>query len=79
MLSLCSASDIECAADARQKAGCDVTRLCYDDSSHVDHLREHRESYITNVDAFVRRCVDARNKSDKEPAFEDESADADAE
>jgi hypothetical protein len=39
-----------------------VSRVCYDDSEHVDHLRAHRESYITNVDAFVRKCIEAKSK-----------------
>ena len=65
------ASDIDCAADARESVGCDVVRVCYDDSDHVDHLRQHRESYIANVDGFVRKCIDAKKKLNSEDVKED--------
>lgn len=56
------ASDIDAVADAREKNGCEVVRVCYDDSEHVDHLRQHRETYINNIDGFVRKCLEGNGK-----------------
>ena len=60
------AEDIEGLAAAREVAGCDVVRVCYDDSEHVDHLRQHRETYITNIDAFIRKCLADKKQENAE-------------
>ena len=51
------ASDVEEVAESRSKAGCDVTKVCYEDSLHCQHLRTHRESYISSVCSFVNKCL----------------------
>ena len=52
-----SAADVAEAADSREKAGCDVTKVAYDESPHVQHLRTHRESYMSSVVSFVGKCL----------------------
>ena len=60
--SIISAAEVDHIADARERMGCDVNRVCYEDTSHVDHFGQHCESYTNNIDCFVRKCIDAKNK-----------------
>ena len=52
-----AAADVAEVAAAREKAGCDVTRVTYDESPHVQHLRSHRESYVSSVVSFLGKCL----------------------
>ena len=52
-----SSADIEEVADAKSKSGCDVTKICYDDSKHAAHLSAHRESYVAAVNSFLVNCL----------------------
>lgn len=49
--------DVEEIATAREKIGCDVTKICYDDSPHVQHFRTYRESYVSAVSSFVAKAL----------------------
>lgn len=54
---LVSATDVENTIDKRRMQGVDITSMSWDDSPHVQHLRVHRESYITQCRDFVKRCL----------------------
>ncbi|XP_059091447.1 transmembrane protein 53-like isoform X2 [Tigriopus californicus] len=55
--------DVEEIAAAREKVGCDVTKICYDDSAHVQHFRTYRESYVSAVSSFVAKAL--RNEDNR--------------
>ncbi len=61
------ASDVDEFADGKIESGCDVTKVCYEDSKHVGHLLAHRESYITAVNAFVVKCLKSLPDEAPEP------------
>ncbi|ENN71662.1 hypothetical protein YQE_11760, partial [Dendroctonus ponderosae] len=54
-------TDVECFAAYRKKLGVDVTTICYENSLHVKHLPENRESYVTGVFQFVNKCLNGIN------------------
>ncbi|XP_050302237.1 transmembrane protein 53 isoform X2 [Anthonomus grandis grandis] len=54
-------TDVEEFASHRKKRGVDVTTVCYDNSLHVKHLPENRESYVTSVFQFINKCLNGSN------------------
>ena len=52
--------------------GCDVTKVCYDDSRHAGHLAAHRESYVGAVNAFLVKCL---KESDPSPTVKKKKED----
>lgn len=53
--------DIEYFANYRRKLGIDVTTVRYDESLHVKHLAENRESYVKAVYNFINKCLNGSN------------------
>jgi hypothetical protein len=70
---ICS-GDVDDLADYKSKSGCDVTKVCYEDSKHVAHFIAHRESYITAVNSFVIRSIKDASAENLAAAPEENSA-----
>lgn len=51
-----NSEDIEEIAVAKEKAGREVMKVCYEDTEHVAHLRLHRESYVNALVQFIQLC-----------------------
>ncbi|XP_066261609.1 transmembrane protein 53 [Euwallacea similis] len=54
-------TDVESFASFRRKLGVDVTTLCYENSLHVKHLPENKESYVSSVFQFINKCLNGIN------------------
>ncbi|KAL1501267.1 hypothetical protein ABEB36_006622 [Hypothenemus hampei] len=50
-------TDVESFAAYRRQLGVQVTTVCYENSLHVKHLPENRESYVSSVFQFVNKCL----------------------
>lgn len=48
---------VEAVIEHRKGLGCDIQSLCWNDSAHVQHLRAHRESYVSNCHRFIGSCL----------------------
>ncbi|CAH0549119.1 unnamed protein product [Brassicogethes aeneus] len=54
-------TDIEQFSSFRKTQGVDVTTLCYEESLHVKHLPENKESYVNSVCNFINKCLNGKN------------------
>lgn len=63
---LVSASDIQNLIERRRMQGVDIDFVAWDDSPHVQHLQEHRESYVSQCHDFLRKCLLAAEGDDAE-------------
>ena len=73
-------SDIDAVAAAKEKLGCSVSRVCFEDSEHVAHMDAHKEAYASSVASFVTKCLreggpttDASEGKEKEDEGDTES------
>jgi hypothetical protein len=60
------AEDVIKVADDCERRGNNVTRLCFDDSPHVNHYDQHREVYILNLDQFLKKCIEVKRGNPNE-------------
>ena len=51
------AQDVEAIADAWEKAGLFITKVCFTDSDHVNHLQTYEKEYSDEVAKFVAVCL----------------------
>ena len=49
--------DVEDYIDARRRQGICVVAQCWEDSSHVNHYREHTDEYLEALNNFVDDCL----------------------
>lgn len=54
---ICDYRSIEEFISKRKEKGVDTTSVIWNDSPHVDHLRNHPEEYTANVHSFLQKCV----------------------
>jgi hypothetical protein len=50
--------------ERRREMGARVESVCWDDSQHLQHFREHRETYINQVRAFMRQIINGHTEQD---------------
>ncbi len=49
--------EVEAAAQARERAGAEVDRVCFDTGDHVRLMEAHREAYVAAIVSFVSKCL----------------------
>ena len=54
---------IEECIQQRLELGVKVHSICWDDSAHVLHFRQHRESYIQNCMSFLDSCLESSSEA----------------
>uniref|UniRef100_A0A0K2TUH9 CG8245 CG8245PAlike [Tribolium castaneum] n=1 Tax=Lepeophtheirus salmonis TaxID=72036 RepID=A0A0K2TUH9_LEPSM len=53
--------DIECVIHTKTNMGCNVTKICYDSGSHINHYEMNKESYVATIMSFVYTCTSESN------------------
>ena len=57
--------DIETYIKAIENRGVDVTARCWEESSHVNHYREHTEEYLGLLNLFIDKCLNLYKQQKK--------------
>ena len=61
--------DVDYIIDVRRSKDVLVMSLCWEDSEHVSHLRQHRETYMKQCHDFLDLCLSAEDLLGIEKSF----------
>lgn len=70
-----SSEDIENVIKAMENQSCDVTKICYDDTEHCQHLDKHQEAYVEGLKVFLQKALDGFQVSNDDEFQEKEAED----
>ncbi len=57
-----------------ENQSCDVTKICYDDTEHCQHLDKHQEAYVEGLKVFLQKALDGFQVSNDDQESQEKDA-----